>query len=129
MEMESRKKLLNKKAVLLFFAGLFVMVFMLVTPQYHAQAATNGVAKASDGNWYYYQNSQVNRSYNSLGYYNGSWWYFKDGKLDFSYTGLCKYNGSWWYVQNGQVNFKATTLCRYNGVWWYVQNGQVNFKC
>ena len=58
----------------------------------------NGLSKASDGNWYFYKDNEVDGSYTGLAQYGGSWWYVKDGKLDFSATTLCKYNGTWWYV-------------------------------
>lgn len=119
----------GKEGWIPFLVGVFVMVLLLIMPQIDAQAAgRNGVAKAGDGNWYYYVNGQVQISYNSLAKYNGSWWYFEDGKLDFGYTGLCQYKGSWWYVEKGKVNFSATTLCKYNNTWWYVEKGKVNFR-
>ena len=122
------KKRGDLKQMLSIFAGLLLMILVVAMPQHEAQAATlNGVAKGSDGSWYYYVENKVNTSYSGLAKYNGSWWYIKNGKLDFGYTGLSKYNGTFWYVKNGKVDFNATTLCKYNGNWWYVTGGKVSF--
>ena len=88
-------------------AVLLIGLFMLAHLSCSVFAADKqGVAKAADGNWYYYDDNKVT-DYTGLAKYNGAWWYFEEGKLDFGYTGLCKYNGSWWYVSGGKVNFSA----------------------
>lgn len=113
----------------MYILGIFLMAFFLLMPQMKAQAAEkNGVAKAADGNWYYYEQGKVQTSYQGLAKYKENWWYFKNGKLNFSYKGLCKHNGDWWYVSGGKVNFNAKGLCKYNGNWWYIENGKVNFN-
>ena len=61
------KKVWNWKQAVSILAGMFLMVLVLAIPQHEAQAATlNGVAKASNGNWYYYVENEVNTSYNGL---------------------------------------------------------------
>ena len=118
----------GKKKIVYCLILLFLAAGLIVLPRCSARAeGKNGVAKSTDGNWYYYENDKVT-SYSGLAKYSDAWWYFEDGKLDFTYTGLCKHNGSWWYVSGGKVNFAATGLCKYNGSWWYVQNGKVNFS-
>ena len=122
-------KLKKKRFLQILIGAVFFMVVMIAMPQIQAQAAgKNGVAKAANGNWYYYVENKVQASYNGLAKYNNAWWYFKNGKLNFSYTGLCKYKDNWWYVENGKVNFNKKTLCKYNNAWWYVTGGKVNFN-
>lgn len=123
-----RTLLTGKRKIFFSVAVLLLAVCMIALPQLNTQAADkNGVARSTDGNWYYYQNNKVT-SYTGLAKYNNSWWYFENGKLDFGYRGLCKHNNAWWYVSGGKVNFNATGLCKYNNAWWYVQNGKVNFS-
>ena len=47
--------------------------------------------------------------YNLNGLYedeDGDWYYYQDGDVDWEYTGLYKEFGSWWYIRNGQINFQ-----------------------
>ena len=90
----------------------------------------NGLMQASDGNWYLYNNNQVQSSYTGL--YcdaNVGWWYVKNGAVNFDYNGLIQNEAGWWCVAGGRVCFDYTGLWSdpYVG-WWYVENGAVNFN-
>ena len=89
-----------------------------------------GLAAATDGNWYLYENGVVNRNY--YGLYcdsNYGWWLVENGRVAFDYTGLYNdVNCGWWLVGEGRVCFE------YNGLWgdsqygwWLVSGGMVDF--
>lgn len=74
--------------------------------------SVNGLAQASDGNWYLYKNGKVQESYNDL-YHDATygWWKVTKGKIDFSYTDL--YNSptcGWWKIKGGAVDFSYSDL-------------------
>ena len=61
----------------------------------------NGICKnTADGNWYYYRNGIIDRTYTNVGKNANGWWYVKNGQVDFSYTGVkSNENGSWRIVR------------------------------
>ncbi len=91
---------------------------------------TNGLAPASDGTWYLYENGQVASGYNAL-YYdaNYGWWLVLDGRVAFEYNGLyCDPDLGWWLVTGGAVNFDYNDLYGdANYGWWKVSGGAVDF--
>ena len=94
-------------------------------------SSVNGLAQASDGNWYLYKNGKVQESYNDL-YHDATygWWKVMKGKIDFSYTDL--YNSptcGWWKIKGGAVDFSYSDL--YNSPtcgWWKIKGGAVDFS-
>ena len=112
----------------------------------------NGICKnTADGNWYYYRNGIVDRTYTNVGKNANGWWYVKNGQVDFSYTGVkSNENGSWrivrgkvdfncndivksedgwWYVRGGKVDFGYTGVAKNRLGWWRIVNGKVDFSC
>ena len=120
----------------------------------------NGLANsaASDGNWYYYNNGSIDKSYtgfaqNKNGWFwinagkvdftvnglkdrviNGvrHWYYVKAGKVDFTHCGLVhkpiSEGDRWWYVRKGEVDFNYTGFAANDGGIWYVKNGCIDFS-
>ena len=112
----------------------------------------NGICKnTADGNWYYYRNGIIDRTYTNVGKNANGWWYVKKGQVDFSYTGVkSNENGSWrivrgkvdfncndivksedgwWYVRGGKVDFGYTGVAKNRLGWWRIVNGKVDFNC
>lgn len=110
------------------------------------------VSKASDGNWYYYENGVV-KEIDTVAQNSNGWWVIRDGKVDFNYTGFAENSNGWWYCQDGKVQFdrndviygtvngeeawwhvvggKVTfdnTVAQNSNGWWYIENGKVNFN-
>ena len=112
------------------------------------------LAKASDGNWYYYdetgnvdttftgfceneygwfyvKNGQVSFDTTSVikGTVDGvtAWWYVKGGKVTFTDT-LAKNSSGWWYIVNGKVDFSFTGFAENEYGWWYIKKGKVSFS-
>ena len=99
------------------------------SPAYVAPSGITGLVDAGDGNWYLYENGNVNTSYSGL--YNDKqvgWWLVLKGKVAFDYSDAyedAKYG--WWKVKEGQVDFGFTGNYEstiYGGVW-YFENGQL----
>ena len=91
----------------------------------------NGLIRAEDGNWYYWVNGKVDKSFSGL--YcdvNVGWWLVRDGKVAFDYNGLwgdSQYG--WWKVAGGAVDFNYTGLyCDANVGWWLIGGGRVCFE-
>lgn len=90
----------------------------------------NGLAQASDGNWYLYQKGRIQESYSDL-YHDAKygWWKVTKGKIDFAYNDL--YNSpscGWWKIKGGAVDFGYSDL--YNSPtcgWWKIKGGAVDF--
>ena len=82
--------------------------------------------KASDGNWYYYVNGKIDRSYTGLVKYKSNWVFVNKGKLDASYTGLVKYKANWVYVNKGKLDASYTGLVKYKSNWVYVNKGKLD---
>lgn len=88
----------------------------------------NGVCLGGDGNWYYYVNGQIDRSFTGLASNEAGWWYIREGVLDWSYTGLASNEAGWWYVEGGAINFNSTGLAVNEAGIWYYQNSRVAFE-
>ena len=90
------------------------------------------LAKASDGNWYYFdETGSVDTTFTGFCENENGWFYVKDGQVSFSTTSVLKgtVDGvtAWWYVKNGKVTFTDTVAKNSSG-WWYIDNGKVNFS-
>ena len=85
-----------------------------------------GMYKGSDGQWYYYTNGKVDKTYIGLAKNTYGWWYMNKGILDTSYTGLVKYKTNWVYVVNGKLNSTYTGLVKYKSNWVYVNKGKLD---
>lgn len=128
---------MRKKLFVLILAGLLGLgvsqpVLAADTTQSSATAATTHSAgtlkKATDGNWYYYVDGAIDKSYTGLAKNSAGWWYVKNGKIDFSYTGIAKNSAGWWRIENGKVNFNFTGLAKNSNGWWYLKNGKIDFS-
>ncbi len=90
----------------------------------------NGLAPASDGTWYLYDNGQVASGYSAL-YYdeNYGWWLIDNGRVAFDYNGLyCDPTLGWWLITGGAVNFEYNDLYGdANYGWWKISGGAVDF--
>ncbi len=89
-----------------------------------------GLAPASDGTWYLYNNDSINYYYNGL--YcdaNVGWWLVLNGKVAFDYNDLyCDGTYGWWKINGGAVDFGYTDL--YGSPtygWWKIYGGAVDF--
>ena len=91
----------------------------------------NGVCKAEDGNWYYYQNGVINTQYTGIAQNSNGWWRIENGKVNFHFNGFAKNSNGWWYLAGGKVQFGMNSVLQgtVNGVsgWWYVVKGKVTF--
>ena len=90
----------------------------------------NGLAQASDGNWYKYVNGVIDTAFTGL--YcdaNVGWWLVRNGQVDFGYTGLWNDpNYGWWLIGGGAVCFDYTGLWNDpNYGWWLIGGGAVCF--
>ncbi|MBR3644934.1 MAG: transglutaminase domain-containing protein, partial [Lachnospiraceae bacterium] len=109
-----------------------------------------GLAKATDGKWYYVRKRKVVWDYNNLVYFKNQWVYVHNGMIDkkydtlsqvngkgawycvtngvlnWNYTGLFLYKGTRFYVRKGVVEWSFNNLVKSNGVWFYVKNGMVD---
>ncbi len=92
--------------------------------------AINGLAPATDGTWYLYDNGQVASGYSAL-YYdeNYGWWLIDNGRVAFDYNGLyCDPTLGWWLITGGAVNFEYNDLYGdANYGWWKIAGGAVDF--
>lgn len=113
-------------AACLTFTGVAAPSALTTTAQ---AAGYTGLKKASNGNWYYYENGKRVTSGTNVVNNQQGWWYVKDGKIDFSYTGLANNQNGWWRIENGKVNFNYTGVTNNENGWWYVKNGKVDFGC
>ena len=88
----------------------------------------NGICKnTADGNWYYYRNGIIDRTYTNVGKNANGWWYVKDGQVRFDYTGVAKNENGWWRIVNGKVNFNCNSVEKNENGWWYIRGGKVDF--
>jgi aryl carrier-like protein len=90
----------------------------------------NGLAENADGNWYLYENGEINTAFSGL--YcdvNVGWWLVLDGQVAFDYNDLyCDANYGWWKIAGGAVDFGYNDL--YGSPtygWWKVSGGAVDF--
>ena len=88
----------------------------------------NGICKnTADGNWYYYRNGIVDRTYTNVGKNANGWWYVKNGQVDFSYTGVKSNENGSWRIARGKVDFNCNDIVKSEDGWWYVRGGKVDF--
>lgn len=88
----------------------------------------NGICKnTADGNWYYYRNGIVDRTYTNVGKNANGWWYVKNGQVDFSYTGVKSNENGSWRIFRGKVDFNCNDIVKSEDGWWYVRGGKVDF--
>ena len=101
-------------------------------------SGTNGLAMASDGNWYQYKNGQIDTSCNDLVLYAGNWWLVQSGKVRFDYNGVARNGQGDWYISGGKVDFNKNGLANvpantsyygdtatsYDG-WYNFKNGKI----
>lgn len=137
-------KMKHKLAKILFALAITVLSigFSRNTEEVQAQ-----IAQASDGNWYYYNNGKIDKTFTGLDYNQYGWWYVKNGKVDFTYTGAASNKYGEWYVKNGKVTLGFTGIADledaqfciingrvardyyglfyYNGDWWNIKAGEV----
>ena len=92
--------------------------------------ATNGVAKAANGYWYYLKDGAVMYAYTGVQQNSNGWWCLQDGKVDFSYTGFAENEFGMWYVENGKVTFKTNDVIKDNktDIWYLVEGSKVSNK-
>ena len=89
----------------------------------------NGICKnTADGNWYYYRNGIVDRTYTNVGKNANGWWYVKNGQVDFSYTGVKSNENGSWRIFRGKVDFNCNDIVKSEDGWWYVRGGKVDFE-
>lgn len=87
----------------------------------------NGICKnTADGNWYYYRNGIIDRTYTNVGKNANGWWYVKDGQVDFSYTGVKSNENGSWRIVRGKVDFSCNDIVKSEDGWWYVRGGRVD---
>ena len=84
--------------------------------------------KASDGNWYYYENGKIASNITTVAQNKNGWWYVKNGKVDFSANTVAKNNNGWWHIVNGKVDFNSNTIAKNENGWWKITNGKVDFN-
>ena len=88
----------------------------------------NGICKnTADGNWYYYRNGIIDRTYTNVGKNANGWWYVKNGQVDFSYTGVKSDENGSWRIVRGKVDFNCNDIVKSEDGWWYVRGGKVDF--
>ncbi len=88
----------------------------------------NGICKnTADGNWYYYRNGIIDRTYTNVGKNANGWWYVKNGQVRFDYTGVAKNENGWWRIVNGKVDFNCNSVEKNENSWWYIRGGKVDF--
>ena len=85
-----------------------------------------GMEKASNGSWYYYQDGIVDKKYTGMAKNQYGWWYMKNGTLDRSYTGMAKNQYGWWYMTNGALDRSYTGMAKNQYGWWYMTNGALD---
>ena len=104
---------MKKKKVLAFLlsAAMLAGGATAAMPAVQAQAAQYTVSRASDGNWYYYENGKV-KDVDTVAKNQNGWWVIRDGKVDFNYTGFAKNSNGWWYCKGGKVQFGVTDIIR-----------------
>ena len=87
----------------------------------------NGIIKnQQDGNWYYYHNGLIDRTYTNVAKNANGWWYVKNGQVDFSYTGVKSNENGSWRIVKGKVDFSCNDIVKSEDGWWYIRGGKVD---
>jgi aryl carrier-like protein len=89
-----------------------------------------GLAENADGNWYLYEDGEINTEFNGLFCDSKvGWWLVINGKIAFDFNDLYyDENYGWWKITGGAVDFGYTDL--YGSPtygWWKVTGGAVDF--
>ena len=89
-----------------------------------------GLAQDTDEKWCYVKNGVYDTTFNGLVYYNGSWFYVQKGDLNWNYNGFVYHvDKKWYYVKGGKVNFGYTGIAQHtDGQWYYAKNGVIDWN-
>ncbi len=82
----------------------------------------NGLIQASDGNWYYYIDGEVDWNYTGFASNAYGVWYVHNGKVEFV-TGIVEIDDVYYYVEGGSWNSERNDVLCYNGDWYHIQYG------
>ncbi len=88
-----------------------------------------GLAKKSDGNFYYFYNGTVLSSFvGFVQYTDGKWYFVNHGKVDYTANGLYpQAGGAWYYCHGGVIDWNFTGIApNMYGNWYAVRNGCYN---
>ena len=86
------------------------------------------VKKAADGNWYYYNNGSIDKTFTGYASNENGTWRIVKGKVDFNANGIVGNQKDWRYVVNGKVDTSKNGVYKNQFGWWKVENGVVNFN-
>ena len=114
------KKYLRKSVKLLIALGVSI-VFILGFRNKNSTAASNtDIRPGDDGQWYYYNDGNIDMSYTGLASNEYGWFYIRNGVIDWSYTGLASNEYGWFYVNGGALDWSYTGLASNEYGWFYV---------
>ena len=85
-----------------------------------------GLCKATDGNWYYYKNGNVDTTYTGMAKNKYGWWYIKAGKLDRTFTGMATNANGTWYMRKGKLDTTVNGMIKTNLGWVYITKGKLD---
>ena len=121
------KKYLRKSVKLLIALGISI-VFILGFNNKNSTAASNtDIRPGYDGQWYYYNDGNIDMSYTGLASNEYGWFYIRNGVLDWSYTGLASNEYGWFYINGGALDWGYTGLAYNEYGWFYVSNGALDW--
>ena len=122
------KKYLRKSVKLLIALGISI-VFILGFNNKNSTAASNtDIRPGYDGQWYYYNDGNIDMSYTGLASNEYGWFYIRNGVIDWSYTGLASNEYGWFYVNGGALDWSYTGLASNEYGWFYVSNGALDWS-
>ena len=122
------KKYLRKSVKLLIALGISI-VFILGFNNKNSTAASNtDIRPGYDGQWYYYNDGNIDMSYTGLASNEYGWFYIRNGVIDWSYTGLASNEYGWFYVNGGALDWSYTGLAGNEYGWFYVSNGALDWS-
>lgn len=84
-----------------------------------------GMQKAANGNWYYYQNGTVDSDYTGMAKNYRGWWYIKNGALDRTFTGIGTNSYGKWYMKDGALQLSFSGKVTINKKVYVIKNGKV----
>ena len=121
------KKYLRKSVKLLIALGISI-VFILGFNNKNSTAASNtDIRPGYDGQWYYYNDGNIDMSYTGLASNEYGWFYVSNGALDWSYTGLASNEYGWFYVNGGVLDWSYTGLASNEYGWFYINGGVLDW--
>ncbi len=127
------------KKIIITMLALMAAIAILAIPAFASQTGSessgtsaetedlNGVCKADDGNWYYYEDGVVQKV-TTVAQNSHGWWYVKNGKVDFTANTIAKNENGWWYIKDGKVDFSYTGFAQNKNGWFYVEKGKVSLN-